>query len=63
MTVTVSTGGSQWAVAAAVDFAVDWEPGANAPGLAILDKDEKDPTTKQIAYFHPDHWEAVVVTP
>ena len=63
MTVTVSTEAGQAVVAGGADFAVDWEPGADSPGLAILDKTETDPTARQIAYFHPDHWQAVVVTP
>lgn len=63
MTVTVSTDGAQMAVQGGVDFAVDWEPGVDSPGLGILDKDEKDVTAKQIAYFAPGHWQAVIVTP
>jgi hypothetical protein len=63
MTVTVSVADGQMVVAGGVDFAVDWESGNESPGLAILNKDEKDVTAKQIAYFHPDHWQAVVVTP
>lgn len=63
MTVTVSVETGQTVVAGGEDFAIDWESGADLPGLAILDKVETDPTARQIAYFAPGHWFAVVVTP
>lgn len=63
MTVTVSTPDGAPVVQGGVDFAVDWEPGTDSPGLAILDKPQNDPTARQIAYFAPGYWQAVVVTP
>jgi hypothetical protein len=62
MTVTVNTTDGQMPVAGGVDFVVDWETGAEQPGLAVLDKDESDNSAKQVAYFAPGSWKAVVKT-
>lgn len=62
VTITVNTTDGQMLVASGVDFVIDWESGADQPGLAVLDKDESDPTAKQVAYYAPGCWKAVVKT-
>lgn len=62
VTVTVSLDAGQMIVSEGVDFVVDWESGTESPGLAVLDKDEADPTAKNVAYFAPGCWKAVIKT-
>lgn len=60
MTISVNTDAGQMNVPGGIDFVVDWPDGAPEPGLAVLDKPERDNTAEQVAYFPPGHWTGVV---
>lgn len=62
VTITVNTDTGQMPVPGGVDFAIDWGDAGTEPGLAVLDKDDSDKTAKQVAYFAPGCWKAVVRT-
>lgn len=58
--ITVKTDAGEMTVTGGEDFVVDWPDNAPEPGLAVLDKNERDNTAQQVAYFPPGHWVGVV---